>query len=566
MTARWLLLSLALAPACGGDIPDNPTYFADVQPILRANCARCHGADVKDPKISKFRLDRYVKDDAATFDLWDYAQGSGPDAAPVMRVAVDHEAPAMPPDYSLTDRQRQILARWIDQGAPKGTRANRLPQLSLLAPTEAATADQSLDVTFRAWDADLDGLAVQLWAHDLATGADLDVPLGEMTGAGEHTLTIDTGALASKHRFEVYAVLDDGFSDNPEENRTRASLISQLAVDHGARGTAPTVKLTRPNGGETLVGEVQITWAATDPDAGDTLTIDLALVRADTEVVAATIATGVPNSGAFPWTIPDSVPVADGGGPIEYKVRVTVTDAQGVPPNTRSDSSDAAVTIARATNTTLTWEDVKPIFVTYCLKCHGQPARTMSLESFRLDKYDASDPEAPANSDLGVFETKGSIYQRMITSANMPPGAEPQPSAAELQDVGNWILGGAPKGGGPIDARPTFTWVRPSSTQTGSATVVLQWNAADAGGLASGRLEYAKVNGTPSTGCANVTNATWMPINDPKATATLMGAASWADSFAWTIPATPNGYFCVRGSVTDLANQTTVATNPFGIK
>lgn len=567
MTSRILLpISIVVASACGGDVPDKPTYFADVQPILRANCARCHGADPSDPKISKFRLDRYVKDDVATFDAFDYAQGSGPDAAPMVRVAVDHETPAMPPDYSLTDRQRDILARWVDQGAPKGTRDNRLPEITLIAPTDATTADQALDITFRTMDVDLDGLVVQLWAHDAATGPDQDVPLGAATGAGERTLDVDTGALASKHEFEIYAVLDDGFSDNPEQNRTRVSLISRLAVDHGARGTAPAVKLTTPNGGETLIGTVPVTWTATDPDAGDTLTIDLALVRADTDAVAATIGTGLPNSGTFPWTVPSTVPATDGAGPIQYKVRVTATDTLGMPPNTRSDSSDATVTIEQVTTTTLTWDDVKPIFVTYCLKCHGQPARTMSLEPFRLDKYDASDPEAPTNNDPGVFEMKGSVYQRMISAKTMPPNAEPQPSAADLDKVKNWILGGAPKGGGPTDARPTFTWVLPSSTQTGAATVMLQWSAADAEGLASGRLEYTKVNGIPSTGCASVTNGTWMPINNPKATAMLMGAMTWADSFAWTVPSTPSGYFCVRGSVTDLANQTTVLSNPFGIK
>jgi hypothetical protein len=48
-----------------------------------------------------------------------------------------------------------------------------------------------------------------------------------------------------------------------------------------------------------------------------------------------------------------------------------------------------------------------------------------------------------------------------------------------------------------------------------------------------------------------------MPINNPKATAMLMGMMSWTDSLSWTVPSTPSGYFCVRGSVTDLANQTT---------
>ena len=115
---------------------------------------------------------------------------------------------------------------------------------------------------------------------------------------------------------------------------------------------------------------------------------------------------------------------ASAGGVIDAlrpgRVRVTATDRLGVPPNTRSDSSDTPVSIARGGTTTLTWDDVKPIFVTYCVECHGQPARTVSLEAFRLDKYDASDPEPPANGDPGVFEMKGAVYQRAIVILTAP--------------------------------------------------------------------------------------------------------------------------------------------------
>src|SRR5262249_46306445 len=120
-------------------------------------------------------------------------------------------------------------------------------------------------------------------------------------------------------------------------------------------------------------------------------------------------------------------------------------------------------------------------------------------------------------------------------------------------------------GGGPSDARPTFTWMLPSATQTGSP-VTLAWSAADAEGLASGRLEYAKVNGLPQTGCANPINPAWTAITDPKASAMLAGAKAWADSFAWTPPSTTSGYYCVRGSVTDTASQVTTVVNPYGIK
>lgn len=563
-----LVLGAGLA-ACGGEVPASPTYFDDVQPILRANCVRCHGAVPSDPKIAKFRLDRYVKDDAATFDAWDYAQASAGDAAPMIRVAVDLESPAMPPDYALTERQREILARWVMQGAPKGTRTNVAPEIELISPAEPTTADQVIDVAIRAWDEDGDGLIVQLWAHDLATSESEDLPLGPAVGGGLHTLSLDTGTLASKRDFEIYAILDDGFADDPAQNRTRATVIPRLAVDHGARGTAPRVVLVAPNGGETLIGTAAISWTAVDPDLGDELSIDLALLAIapdGAESVAAEIARGLPNTGSYAWTIPASIPAADATGqPIPYKVRVTATDRLGVPANVRADSSDTPVAIARGGTTTLTWDDVKPVFVTYCLKCHGEPARTASLESYRLDKYDAADPEPPANGDRGVFEMKGSVYQRMITQKTMPPGAEPDPSQAQLDMVADWLLGGAPKGGGPANARPTFSWIMPSATQTGSP-VMLQWSAADVEGLASGRLEYAKVNGQPQAGCGSLTNPAWTPIADPKASATFAGAMAWADGFAWTPPATASGYYCVRGSVTDAAGQVTTLVNPFGIK
>lgn len=565
MTVATATLATALA-ACGGDLPENPTYFSDVAPILRANCARCHGATPSSPKIAKFRLDRYVRDDAATFDTWDYAQTSGDVPAPLWRVAVDHASPAMPPDYPLSERQREILARWIEQGALKGARANHAPKLEVTDGGDLAAADQTLALTVRAWDDDLDGLVAQLWAHDLAGAAEQDVAMSAVFGAGRHPLELDTGALASRHTFELYAVLDDGYADQPEQNRTRVTLTPALVIDHGARGTAPTVKLTSPNGGETLIGASQITWTATDPDAGDTLTIGLELMRAGSDEVASVIATGLTNTGAYDWRIPATLPTSEGGVPLAYQVRITATDALGVPHNVRSDRSDAPFTVATPTTTTLTWADVKPIFVTYCGACHGQPARSMSLESFRIDKYDAADPEPPANSDLGVYEMRGAIYQRMITAQTMPPAAEPAPTAMELERVQSWLAGGAPRGDGPANARPTFLWQRPNATETGSPTALLQWSASDAEGLASGQLSYAKVNGTPSMGCSNLGAVTWTPIADPKASRTLAGAASWTDSFAWVIPSTPSGYYCVRGSVTDTANQTTTVVNPYGVR
>jgi hypothetical protein len=550
--------------ACGADVPAQPTYFADVQPILAANCARCHGADPIDIKIAKYRLDRYVKDDSATLDAFDYAQSIG-------EHAVDHLEPAMPPDYALSDRQQEVLARWISAGAPKGTRDNHLPEIQLIAPTDATTADQTIDTTFRAFDADLDGLAVQLWARDTASGE--RIALGAQTGGGTRTLSIDAGALAHKHTFEIYAVLDDGFFDDPAKNKEReVPLLPSVFVDHGDRGTAPTVRVVSPNDGGTQIGTINIAWSATDPDVDtqgnpDPLTIDLALVQYDangTEVSSTPIMSGLPNSpSSFTWTIPSSLSTD-----ASYRIRVTATDTYGMPRNVRSDVSDLPFTIGTATTTTYSWADVGPLFEKYCKQCHSEPAATPALDPDCFLQYDRQHPVAPCEpTDLGVYDRRADIYTRVVTQANMPPAsASLKMTAADRAIIASWLAGGAPYGTGPSDPRPTFTWDAPSGNQTGYP-VTLTWHAADTEGLTMGKIETFEVTGScTSAGCCAGKSGTPMAITDPKATASLAGATTWTDSFALTVQVKAGKYHCVQGTVTDTSGQTTTVVNPAGLK
>lgn len=569
------LAPLLVLAACGAGVPENPTYFGDVQAILRANCARCHGADPADPKVATFRLDRYVKDDASTLDAYDFSIGAEP---AMERVAVNLSSPAMPPDYALTDRQRELLARWIAAGAPKGTRDNRVPRGELVSPLGTATADQSLDLVFRTWDDDLDGLAVQLWARDLAGG---EIPLGARTGGGLRSLTIDTGTLASKHAFELYAVVDDGFSDDPDLNKHEVILLPDVFVDHGARGTAPTVRLLQPDGGDTKIGALQIDWSATDPDvdgAGspDVLTIDIDLVRLDdngNEVIDGTfplpIATSIANTGTFTWTIPASVPTADGATPIPYKVRVTATDTLGMPPNLRSDASDLPLYIEGTSTTTYTWADVAPLFDQFCKDCHGATASTPALDDFCLLQYEKGENTSACEAtDLGAYELRTDIFSKSITTKSMPPAAEPQPTQAQRDIIADWIRGGAPYGSGPVDARPTFTWTAPSNTMvldgSVSGMVTLRWTSSDDAGLAAERVEYLKAS-TNATACnqpstCSSPSGTWQTIT----TASPSGTSS-TGMFGWTAPA-GGGCYCVRGTVTDSANQTGQSVAGRGVK
>jgi hypothetical protein len=573
---RHLVLIVVLA-ACGADVPSEPTYFADVQPILRANCVRCHGADPIDIKVAKYRLDRYVKNDSQTLDAFDYAQA-------IHDHAVDHMAPAMPPDYELSERQQQILANWFANGAPKGTRDNHLPQLALIAPTgDTPTADQAIDTTFRTWDDDLDGLAVQLWARDAGTSERIE--LGAQTGGGERSLSIDAGTLAHMHTFQIYAVIDDGFSDDPVVNKmNEVPLIPSVYIDHGERGTAPTVKLLMPNDGGTQIGMMTISWSATDPDVEngtpDPLTIDLALVRYDVndvEISATPIATLPPNSASsYAWTIPSTVATIDGGVPIPYRVRVTATDSYGVPHNVRSDVSDLPFTIQTASTTTYTWTDspapggVGALFDKYCKQCHSEPPSTPVLDPYCFIEYDQQHPVAPCEStDFGVYERRADVYNRVVTLGNMPPAsAMVKMTSADRAIIANWLAGGAPYGSGPSDPRPTFMWDAPKVT-TSTSPVTLTWHADDGEGLMTGSIQVFSVTGGPpcqTNTCCNGKTGAATTINDPKASASLGGALTWADSFAFTPSVPTGGYLCLQGVVTDTSGQTTTVVNPAGIK
>ena len=550
--------TLAALAGCAPPVPEAPTWFHDVQPIIKANCARCHGPDPKEPQIGSFRLDRYVSQDEQTSDAWDFR-------AEIIDHAVSLEAPPMPPDFPLSERQRAILERWEQQGAVKGTRDNAPPRAELVVPAPGevpASVDQSLDLSVRSWDDDADGLWVQLFAREV--GGVEEVPLAPRSGQGLHGITADFGVLPSGRTYEVFAALDDGFSDDPAENRTEVTLIDALLVDHGAKGTAPAVRLLEPNGGATLFGDVTIAWTAADPDPGDTLSVALDLYRLDISVwtLVETIASGLPvTRQSHVWT-PDVPASTPSGAPIAYRMRVTARDAAG---NTRLDESDMAFSLAPPPrSTTLTWEDVKPFFHTYCHHCHGQPADLQSLEYFRLDKYDAADPESPANSDLGVYEMVGDVYQKLLVSETMPPAREPQPQEAEKARIQEWLLGGAPSGGGPTDAPPVITWSTPNDSAvspTSGGSITLSWSASDPeGNPVTGPVSWTRIMARTdalATCSASLTGWTALP-----------GVDVSAGTAPFTRPAcspTPGNtcYWCFKAEASDGAKTTTrVAIKP----
>lgn len=94
-------------------------YNRDVRPILSKRCFYCHGLDDKSREAG-LRLDTF---EGATEDLGGYAAikpGESDRSELVQRILTDDDDLVMPPtdtSQTLSDEEKQILIRWIDQGA-----------------------------------------------------------------------------------------------------------------------------------------------------------------------------------------------------------------------------------------------------------------------------------------------------------------------------------------------------------------------------------------------------------------------------------------------------------------
>ena len=112
--------------ASAADAP--PINFArDIRPILSANCFQCHGPDSKARKAD-LRLD--IAGEALAHDPPVLVAGQ-PERSPVwQRISSKDPDVRMPPPGSnrqLTAPQRQLVRRWIAQGAEFGAHWSLVP-------------------------------------------------------------------------------------------------------------------------------------------------------------------------------------------------------------------------------------------------------------------------------------------------------------------------------------------------------------------------------------------------------------------------------------------------------
>jgi hypothetical protein len=114
LLATSLLASASLARA-DVPLPEQVVFNRDVRPILADNCFFCHGPDASH-READLRLD--VREEA--LESAAFVPGEPAQSALIERILTQDPEEQMPPPASrkaLTERQKEILGRWIEQGA-----------------------------------------------------------------------------------------------------------------------------------------------------------------------------------------------------------------------------------------------------------------------------------------------------------------------------------------------------------------------------------------------------------------------------------------------------------------
>ena len=210
-----LLAGVLAVPAFAvAEVPDNPTFHKDIEPILQRSCQVCHRPN-----------------NMAPMSLMSYQE-----ARPWARsIRAKVEAREMPPwhidpkvgvqgfknDKSLTEDEILTIGGWVDNGAPRGN------------PEDAPAAVEFQE--FGAWTIDPD-VIVTSPAHTVPAEAgdwwgDYIVPSGISTDRYIKAIQTKAGDLRVVHHALTYAVTD---SDAPLNDSREDAFLNEYAVGKNA--------------------------------------------------------------------------------------------------------------------------------------------------------------------------------------------------------------------------------------------------------------------------------------------------------------------------------------------
>ena len=109
---------LVVIPGCDAapsDVPADPSYAADVQPIFSANCVTCHGTS---SPSGGYSLTSYAGATGPGSDTVPNVIPSSADSSKLYRRVTGTEMPKMPLGQPALDTVKTATIRnWIDKGA-----------------------------------------------------------------------------------------------------------------------------------------------------------------------------------------------------------------------------------------------------------------------------------------------------------------------------------------------------------------------------------------------------------------------------------------------------------------
>ena len=107
-----VLLGCTTAPS---EVPADPSYAADVQPIFSANCVTCHGAS---SPSGGYSLTSYAGTTGPGSDTVPNVIPNSADSSKLYRRVTGTETPKMPLGQPALDTVKTATIRnWIDKGA-----------------------------------------------------------------------------------------------------------------------------------------------------------------------------------------------------------------------------------------------------------------------------------------------------------------------------------------------------------------------------------------------------------------------------------------------------------------
>ncbi len=443
---------LAAAVGCAPSAPDKPTWVDDVQPVMMANCVRCHGSPASGGAPSTFRLDLYE-------DSIENGQQIRGAASMARFVCVRGSlAEDMPPNgTAIPARARDMFANWFETRCTgpivsfeRGARA-RNSEPTITINTGNGKADDSLEVDFLVTDADREAVTGSLLLGEDAVdpacktaGGRTDLAPAALRGGAGH-ISFDTGTLCAG-TYKLSASISDG-----TPGLTVARALGSITVEHPAGNLAPRLELVKPGPDALLNGKVApitVEFTVHDGDGDYPVGYTVVAVRGDERVdlTPASATAGTPGqANTVPLNVQVPVDASKLGDGPNWRFEITTKDARQATRTLLTDyvvvsSLDPASVMIRFNSGG--GPEGKGIagVLGGCTDCHGGSASVPDLD-FDPTMYDTY------LSRLGV------LYRKVIQKREMPPKSSKQLIGAAPDDVltaenrellRQWLLVGAP--------------------------------------------------------------------------------------------------------------------------